>query len=1376
MQTGTPRFKVILAFTVGLLSLAGLAGPVRAAGAPSWEEPFFSLSGKKLVAAANGATLKEKGNISVLLDEGSFSFDNQGRCTTRFRLVYRIMNETGLERWSNISSGWSPWHQERPVLRARVVTPDGVEHLLSPQTVSDAPEREDSPELFTDRRVVRAPLPATTVGAVVEEEVTTTENSPYFAGGQVNRFVFGRSVITHKTRLTLEFPTDHPVKYVVRLLPEMKPDQSEENGRTRLVFETGALEADKPIETDMPADLPRWPEVAFTTGRSWGEVATEYGKVVDRQLGGSDISPLVRKLIGDTNRREIIVEKLLAYVRNDIRYSGIEFGNGTIVPRLPEATLEQGYGDCKDKATLLVKMLRGAAVPCFVALIRAGSADDVDPALPGLGAFDHAIVYIPGSPSLWIDPTNQFRPAGELPLEDQGRWAMIAGPGFPSLIATTASKSQDNREMETREFFLAEDGPARVIETTRAYGAVAAGYRDDYSAATEQVLRKQMEKYINETYRASKLDDLKVSDLKDPARPVTIRLEMKQADRGFTDDKTAAVAISPSIVTTRLPGTLIGEEKEGRQGPDQLRVHDFQLPEPHICDIRYRIIPPPGYRVQSLPDSGAVALGTMTFTKEFAQEADGSVTGRLRLDTGKRRLTAAEFEATKKAVMDLRGEDSLYVLFEHTGQALIAAGKVREALAEFRRLIKLHPEEALHRAQLAHALIKLGMGSEARKEAERAVDLEPDSYLAHRTLAYVLQHDLVGRLRGKGFDRKRAIAEYRQAKKLNPADLLTRADLAILLEFDDSGRRYSPDGDLAGAIREYQAIRKELKKKEFDSNLVVCLLKAGRWKDLRELALALEPTEGNEALVIAATAVEKGTAAALKEARSRVANATSRQSCLDGAAIELAKHRLYRDAALLLDEAAKGSPNAATLKRKSATLKKVKLFDTSLTAAKGPTSVFDELFAVISDPKTGKEAILSLFSQVPYDELKKESGKALDELVNAFKGKVWENAGGSERYLAEVAAAVMDYRVEGDDRSGYRIDATGPGVPEESRFRLYVVREKGRYRILAAEGELPVLALEALARLDRGDLDGAGVVLNWARDEITATRGDDPLGEHPFRLVWGRGGSGGSDGEAIRLASAVLLSKAPGKWVIPYLVSRRGTAKGDTLKAIDEALLVAYAVKDKDKDLIALSDRLAASYPASRVPYYYASMAVYHQRRWDELQARATRELQRDPKNTLAVSHLARCASRRGDFELSARLYRTLDETGLAGSTDYNELAWLGLFRKADLAESVKYGERAVTLSGGKVRPLLHTLSSLYAEAGKPSEARETIIKSIDGDDDELEPGDWYVFGRIAEEYGEIEEAKADYRNVVEADPGSIIGNISCYVLAQKRLAQMEGR
>jgi Flp pilus assembly protein TadD, contains TPR repeats len=98
--------------------------------------------------------------------------------------------------------------------------------------------------------------------------------------------------------------------------------------------------------------------------------------------------------------------------------------------------------------------------------------------------------------------------------------------------------------------------------------------------------------------------------------------------------------------------------------------------------------------------------------------------------------------------------------------------------------VRQHPKEALHRIQLARALLSAGLAENARTVARQATALEPNSAQAYSTLAWILEHDLIGRRLKKGYDLQGAIVAYRKAKELDPKDKDIRANLAMLLEYD----------------------------------------------------------------------------------------------------------------------------------------------------------------------------------------------------------------------------------------------------------------------------------------------------------------------------------------------------------------------------------------------------------------------------------------------------------------------------------------------------------------------------------------------------------------------------------------------------------------
>ena len=150
----------------------------------------------------------------------------------------------------------------------------------------------------------------------------------------------------------------------MQLLPDLKPQPSEVRRKVRIAFDSGPMAALENAERpDLPSDVPAFPVFTFSTGTSWQKVAEEYSKIVDSHIAGADVSVLAHRLtIGKQSRNEKD-QAILEYLDKEVRYTGIEFGEAAVVPHSPTETLAHKYGDCKDKATLLVAMLRAAEIP-----------------------------------------------------------------------------------------------------------------------------------------------------------------------------------------------------------------------------------------------------------------------------------------------------------------------------------------------------------------------------------------------------------------------------------------------------------------------------------------------------------------------------------------------------------------------------------------------------------------------------------------------------------------------------------------------------------------------------------------------------------------------------------------------------------------------------------------------------------------------------------------------------------------------------------------------------------------------------------------------------------------------------------------------------
>ncbi len=1372
-----PYKQSALSFAVEALLLCTALVSAFAAGGNDLEENHFSLDATALYQRVSQVPTPAGADVLVLEDEETVVFDTEGRAVRSRYFLYKILTQDGAAGWGDISSGWEPWHEEHPSLRARVITPDNAVHVLDATTITDAPAKENADNVFSDRRVLRAPLPAVAPGSLVEEELVSTESAPFPGAGTVERFYFGSSVPVQHTRLILDAPAALPLRYDIHLLPDLTPQRNETEGRVRITFDYGPMETPEDAETELPSDLPAYPSITFSSGDSWRPVAEEYGKIVDKQISGADLKSLVGKLIAGKVSRDEKAAAIVAYLDREVRYTGVEFGESAMVPHFPSETLARKYGDCKDKASLLVAMLRVANIPAYIALLNAGSREDVAPDLPGMGMFDHAIVYVPGSPDFWIDATDEYARLGEIPNGDQGRLALIARPGSSALLHIPVSSSADNELIEKREIYLAENGPARFVETSQPHGSSESSYRRAYADKENKAAKDELTGYVKSQYLAEKLDRMDRSDPNDLSKQFELVLESDRARRGITDLNIAAAAIRFEDLFSRLPPDLRQREKEedskadkdSGQKPKKKRTADYQLPEAFVTEWRYSIMPPAGFRPKPLPANAQLSLGPCTLTEEFAADKEGVVHATLRFDTVKRRLTVFEATELRNKVVQLIAGEPILLYFEPIGQMLVREGKVRDALQTYRELIALHPKEVVHHLQIAEVLLTAGLGEAARAEAQAAVKLDPTSALAEKTLAEILEYDLVGRKFRPGSDYANAEAAFRAVEKLDPDDKATVVNLAVLLEHNRWGLRYGPGARLKDAIAEYRKLTAEkLVELGQPNNLAFALFYTGDFSEAKKNAQTLNPQP--TALVVACEAALNGSESGLAEARKRTGGEEQFRQVAKGAGQLLANLRKYSLAADLEEAGASGA-NASETVAEASLYRKTQPHE-QLIFPDDAAGVAMRFIQLTADPDMALEQLRSISSRNGHAVL--ATPDVLETLVKEERGTLSRKArdGSFGDIGIDISITRAQPKAQGNDATGYKVILWGSASYKSA---TYVVKEDGHYKVLATTRFPAAIGLEVLDRLAANDLTGARALLDWLREDWHLAGGDDPLSGAPFARFWTKGKD--PDVATMKLAAASILAayKQTAAQGLAILETARNSARDDAERLnITLALLNVYGHLDEYDKALAVAAELAREYPESRGVFLAQSFYLRALGRFEEADRLPAERLKRIPGDVDAMRALVYSAVARGDYVKAHALGQKIVDEGKAETQDLNNIAWGSLFTGKVDPSDIEDALKAAELSKNNAK-ILHTLGCVYAETGKTKEAREVLIQAMDAVNlDEPDENYWYAFGRIAEQYGERDAALATYARVTKPKttvelPGST------YHLAQVRLQALRG-
>lgn len=200
--------------------------------AAQWDTPFTS-DVRAVMVESRSIKVDEGESVRVLLAEHKYTFDKLGRSRVVFRNVYRLTAAEVPDDWATIEQSYAPWYEERPTLKARVITPDGAVHWLDEKTIADLPASEISTTTFSDRRVLRAPLPAVRADSIVEVEINLREKLPLLDAGVTRRVFVPDHVPVQFFRLVIEAPASLPIRTVARNIDSAKLKQTEDKAGRR---------------------------------------------------------------------------------------------------------------------------------------------------------------------------------------------------------------------------------------------------------------------------------------------------------------------------------------------------------------------------------------------------------------------------------------------------------------------------------------------------------------------------------------------------------------------------------------------------------------------------------------------------------------------------------------------------------------------------------------------------------------------------------------------------------------------------------------------------------------------------------------------------------------------------------------------------------------------------------------------------------------------------------------------------------------------------------------------------------------------------------------------------------------------------------------
>lgn len=1338
--------------TLVCLALAGVLASVPARAAEPWLDAPFSSDPRAVLKAAQaplpGETEENSPWFRLLLDESRWSFEPDGTYTITWRRVLRILSHKGAEELGALSARWKPWLEAPPRLRARVIRPTGDVLHLDEKTIAETPAASD-PSLFDDRKVLRAPLPGVEPGAVVEWEIVKRRTTPPPAGALGSHtLAFGYPV--GRSRCRVDAPASLPVVWKTAGL-DLAPRTALEKGRVVRVWERVGVAPLEDYETDLPPDVTDRPVVEFGTGTSWAEVASRYRAWIDERIAAGPM-PAGFLPEGTFPSRLHEAAAIAEKVRRDVRYTGLSFGEGIVVPDPPAEVVRRRYGDCKDQATLLVAALRARGFDAAVALLRAGSDPDLTPALPSLEAFDHAVVHVAdlGRGGLFVDTTSRFERLGEVPLGIQGRLALICRPGSDSLVRIPIAASAANASRTRVEVRVPESGPARCRETTVYGGAFESSRRAAFDGMAESDRKAWFDRWASGRYGGGNVVRSRAADPRDLSAPFSVEVEVEKPGLVTADDERVDVTLDTETFLANLPE------------PDETeRRHDMAV-TPVRQEFEYTVFPPAGFAPLDLPPPASRPLGPASLTTNVEAREGGAVVLTVVVELGSARLTPDDVRALREGLAALREDEPVSLTFRHEAEVAAAHGELGKGLAILAAEVRRHPEKAAPHRRLARLYLSSGLGEAARREAREAVRKEPRSSGAWYLFGLVLEHDAFGRLRRKGWAPDEAEKAFRKAIELDPGDVEPRFALAILLEHDSEGSRYVDPVRLGRALDEYRALlEKRPDLTAVARNHAFALLRADRPADLLSFLEKRSDVAEMATLRVAAIAGARGTDRAMEQLRRDFPEIGARRRAAAEVGSTLVVTRRYPEALAFLREAARGGEGAGAAAIQAEAVKVLRKVDGPVPqpAAGDPVSAVRAYMAGLVDPAASTEPLAAHFSE-PVREARDAAGRSpLVEGIRSQVGGLARMASANAIPLACLRDTFLaaDLSAEGSAEEGWLVTGTFLSAGRApARIRVWVTEEKGQPRLVSEDDSGAMLCWHALGLSARGDLDAARRWLERAAHEVETSETEANLLFQPLlpRLL-------PEPGAGVREIRAAALAGLAGVALPDPLLEEIRAFRREAPDDPVRAALLFRALTARETDPAGRQAREAGKLREEALPLLEVVRAdrtsaegaaitiievLTRSGRFAEALAAAEEHSRTHAACRFVGGHLVSLRLAGKDEKGALAEAEKLMSRPSPSAADANTAAWLRYAVGKTDEKALSLARQAVEGTRRLRPPVLNTLGAICAELGRTEEAHGLVLRSMDleGLDEPYTP-DWLVVGRIRETFGLVDEALEAY-------------------------------
>ena len=518
---------------------------------------------KKVLAAAATVTLEKYPDSDTATVEEKLMrvYRPDGTGESQDETFVKVLTEKGKRANRTLTLSYMLPYSTVEVAVLEVLKPDGT--TLPVDVAANSKDSIDEGQMSMNiydpnSRVLQVNLPKVEIGDIVHSITRQTTERPYIPGAFAEENVFEGSGHIQHLSYEIHAPADRPLQRI-KLRGEIAGTitylaTTNANGMVTHHWEA----ANVPRMFEEPAMPPGdmvLQRLYASTLPDWEAVSKWYWDLSKPHLEATtpEMKKTVARLIAGAKTDMDKIKAVFYHVSKNIRYMGLtpEKDRPGFEPHDVCLTFEKNYGVCRDKAALLVAMLREAGLPAYPVLINVGCKRDADVPDPD---FNHAIVGVElekGSYQL-MDPTDE-NTRDLLPSYDRNQSFLVCRPEGEKLMTSPVESPEHHLMRIKTTGTLSADGRLEVKSDLSFEGVNDDAYRNAFVKMKPDDLRRFFERDLKQAVPGAKLKSLKLQpeNLLDMASNVRCELE-------FSADGMTAIGHGKSIVTIPWIGRGLG--------------------------------------------------------------------------------------------------------------------------------------------------------------------------------------------------------------------------------------------------------------------------------------------------------------------------------------------------------------------------------------------------------------------------------------------------------------------------------------------------------------------------------------------------------------------------------------------------------------------------------------------------------------------------------------------------------------------------------------------------------------------------------------------------------------------------------------------------